>query len=296
VSKFSKILLIIFPRVFVLFLLLVIGPGVFIHKTMERELNQELPFFHSIKMALTLNYDSEEEMKFKEERTREKHHHISIYYPDDFKGLIPITKETLDWAMNKNKELFGTVKEDPVDLIIMQNEEELAELSELEEISGYYSDFEKVFAITYDNEEFITKETALYFFQKSILHEYTHYIFARLTDDVSPYPAWFKEGISEYVGEDQTSVEYSGFNLVPFVELDTLEQWSDVRLQDNTDVYTQSYFAIKYLIDKHGTGILKEIIDETNSSGDFEQGFMKATNMTVVDFQNNFLDGIEKLR
>ena len=297
-SKFFKILLIIFSRVFVLFLLLAIGAGVFIHMNMERELNQELPFFHSIKMALTLNYDSEEEMKFKEERTREKHHHISIYYPDDFKELIPITKETLDWAMKKNKELFGTVKEDPVDLIIVQNEEELAELSELEELSGYYSDFEKVFAVPYVNKESILErmEGSLYFFQKPILHEYTHYIFARLADDVSPYPAWFQEGISEYVGEDQTSVEYSGFNLVPFVELDTPEQWSDVRLQDNTDVYAQSYFAIKYLIDEQGTGILKEIIDETNSSGDFEQGFMKATNMTVGDFDNNFSDAIEKLR
>ena len=262
---------------------------------MEKHSNQDLSFFHSIKMALTLNFDSKKEMQLKEERAREKHHHISVYYPDDFTELIPITKETLDWAMNKNKELFGTVKEVPVDLIIAQNEEELAELSGLEESSGYYSDTNKILAITYDNKELILerKETPLYFFQKSILHEYTHYIFARLVNDsgkkTSSYPAWFQEGISEYVGEDQTILEYSGFKLVPLVELDRLEQWHNVRLQDETDVYEQSYFAIKYLIDQYGTGILKEIIDETNSSGDFEQGFMKATDMTIVDFEDSFL-------
>ena len=292
-SKFFKILFIVFSSVCVVCLLVVIAIGGLFHKVLERELNQDLPFFHSIKMALNHNFDSEEEMQFKEERTREKYHHISIYYPDDSKELIPITKETLDWAMERNKELFGTVKEVPVDFILVQNEEELGDLSGLEEISGYYSDFEKVFAITYDNEEFITNETALYFFQKSILHEYTHYVFARLADDsdsgVSSYPAWFQEGISEYVGEDQTIVEYSELNLVPLVELDTSEQWQNMRLQDDTDVYTQSYFAIKHLIDEHGAGILKEIINETNRSGDFEQGFKKATQMTMVEFENNFL-------
>ena len=263
---------------------------------MEKQSNQDLPFFHSIKMALTLNYDSEKEVQLKEERAREKHRHISIYYPNDYKELMPITKETLDWAMDKNKELFGSLKEVPVDLIIVQNEEELEDLTELEEISGFYSDFDKIFAVTYDNEEFITKETALYFFQKSILHEYTHYIFARMVNDsskgTSPYPTWFQEGICEYVGEDQTIVEYSGFKLLPLVELDRLEQWHNVRLQDETDVYEQSYFAIKYLIDQHGTGILKEIIDETNSSGDFEQGFIKATDMTVVNFEDSFLSNL----
>ena len=301
-SKFFKILLIIFSTVCVLFLLLVIGAGGFIHKAMEKQSNQDLPFLRSIKMALTLNFDSEKEMQLKEERAREKHHHISVYYPDDFTELIPITKETLDWAMNKNKELFGTVKEVPVDLMIVRNEEELAELSELGEVSGYYSDFEKILAVTYDDKELILerKETPLYFFQKSILHEYTHYIFARLVNDsskgISPYPVWFQEGISEYVGEDQTIVEYSELNLVPLVELDTPEQWHNARLQDDTDIYRQSYFAIKHLIDRYGTGILKEIIDETNSSGDFDQGFMKATHMTVDDFENNFLEAIEKLR
>ena len=186
-----------------------------------------------------------------------------------------------------------------MDLIIARNEEELAELSGLEESSGFYSDFDKILAITYENKEAILerKETPLYFFQKSILHEYTHYMFARMVNDWNiSYPAWFQEGISEYVGEDQTTVDYSGFRSVPFAELDTLEQWHNVRLQEETDVYAQSYFAIKYLIDQHGNEILKEIIDETNSSEDFEQGFMQATHMTVFDFENHFLYAYEMLR
>jgi len=298
--KSLKIIFIILSTISVLLLLLAIGAGVFIHKTLEREMNQDLPFFQSIKMALTLNFDGEKETQFKEERTNEQYHHISVYYLDDFSELIPITKETLDWAMDKNRELFGTVKEVPVDLIVVQTKDELRELSDLEDISGFYSDFDRLLAIKYGEKESILqkKETPLYLFQKSILHEYTHYIFGRMVNDLSKgtstaYPIWFQEGISEYVGNDRTIVEYSGFKLVSLVDLVTPEQWQAERVQGDTNVYKQSYFAIKYLIDRFGVGIVKEIINETNNTGDFERSFTQATHMTITEFERNFLDAIK---
>ncbi|WP_172799130.1 collagenase [Bacillus sp. FJAT-29814] len=261
-------------------------------------MNQDLPFFQSIKMAMTLNYDGEKETQFKEERTIEQYHHISVYYPDDFSELIPITKETLDWAMGKNKELFGAVKEVPIDLIVVQNKDELRELSGLEHIAGFYSDFDKLLAIKYDNKEAILekKETPLYNFQKSILHEYTHYIFSRMVNNskgASPYPQWFQEGICEYVGNDQTNVVYSDIKLAPLHELVTQEQWQTARTKGDMDVYKQSYFTIKYLIDTYGVGIVKEIINETNNTGDFDRSFMQATHIGMAEFETNFLGALK---
>ena len=112
----------------------------------------------------------------------------------------------------------------------------------------------------------------------------------------SLYPTWFREGVSEYVGNDQTNVDYSGFRLIPLVELDTQEQWQVARLQDEADIYNQSYFAISYLVDTFGTGIIKKILDETNSTENFEQGFLKATDLTVTTFEKNFSDAIEMER
>jgi Collagenase len=301
-KKLFKIFFIILSTISVLLLLLAIGIGEFIHKTLEREMNQDLSYFQSIKMALTLNYDGEIETQFKEERTKEKYHHISLYYPEEFSELIPITKETLDWAIDKNQELFGTVKEVPVDLIVVQNKDELREFSELEDIAGFYSDFDKVVAITYEDKELILErmETPLHYFQKIILHEYTHYIFARMVNDssegASPYPIWFQEGICDYVGNDQTEVEYSDFDLefVPLVDLVTQKQWEDLLTHGNTEVYLQSYFAVKYLIDTFGVGIVKEIINATNPTGDFERGFMQATGITIFDFEKNFLGQLDR--
>ena len=39
---------------------------------------------------------------------RDVHKHLTIYYPDSDKNLIPLTKRILDLAINKNKDLFKT--------------------------------------------------------------------------------------------------------------------------------------------------------------------------------------------
>ncbi|MFD1738408.1 collagenase [Bacillus salitolerans] len=291
-----KILSIIFLIVFVILLSLAFVVGVFINKTLEKETNEDLPFFQSIKMALTLNFEGENERQLKENRLKEQHHHISIYYPDDFSELIPVTKETLDWAINKNEEIFGTVKVKAVDLIVFKDKDELNELSELIDISGFYSDFDKLLSIRYNYKEMILekKETPLYFFQKSILHEYTHYTFNRMVEGsefgTSVYPIWFQEGISEYIGNDKAIVEYSDFKLVPFSQLVNGEQWQTARFQEGANVYRQSYFAIKYLIDIYGEEVLGKIIKESNSTGDFEGSFIQTTGISIQDLENVFLN------
>jgi hypothetical protein len=288
-----------FVVLFIIFLLLAIGISVFINKTLEKATNADIPFFSSIKMALTQNFEGKTEKNLKENRLKEKYKNITIYYPDEFSELIPITKETIDWAITKNTEVFGTGKIKPVDLIVFKDKEEMEQISDLEDVSGFYSDFDKLVGITYfDNEykELILekKETPLYFFQKSILHEYTHYIFQRLIDNSkggsAAYPLWFQEGIAEYIGNDKTIVEFSHFKAVPLEQLKGGDQWQAARLQDDTNVYKQSYFAIKYLIEHYGEGILSEIIKSTNKTGDFEGSFIKATGIQTLDLEKYSLN------
>lgn len=292
----KKLIKLTFLILFVIFLLLAIGMSVFINKTLEKETSEDLPFFQSIKMALTQNFEGKTEKMLKEHKFKEKYNNITIYYPNDFSELIPITKETLAWAITKNEEVFGKIPEKPVDLLVFKDKEEMKQICDLVDVSGFYSDFDKVLGITYDNKELILerKETPLYFFQKSILHEYTHYSFQRMIvrskGGSASYPLWFQEGIAEFIGNDKTIVEYSDFQVVPFGQLIGGDQWQEARFQDGTNVYQQSYFAIKYLIDKYGEGIVSKIIKSTNRTGDFEGSFMKTTGINIVDLDKNYLN------
>ncbi|WP_167555251.1 peptidase MA family metallohydrolase [Gottfriedia acidiceleris] len=294
-KRFIKIFGITLSSILFIVFLFVIGLGMYVHKTLENKAQEKLPFVQSIKMFLTANFEGKNEKEFKETRLKEKFHNVTIYYPNDFSELIPITKEALNWAINKNKEVFGTVEVKPVDLIVFKDKKEMQELSGLVDVSGIYSDFDKLLAIKFDNKEAILerKETPLYFFQKSILHEYTHYIFSRKVvgtkAGASAYPLWFNEGISEYIGNDKTIVEPSNFKVVSFEQLVNDEKWQTARFQDGTNVYMQSYFAIKFLVANYGEGVLKKIINSTNSSGNFGKSFEKTTGLTFNELEDKFL-------
>ncbi|WP_158290456.1 peptidase MA family metallohydrolase [Halobacillus salinus] len=294
--RFKGVPFIVILALLTVLLLVTFVEGVFTEKTYVKETNKDLPLSQSVKSDATSNLESSNDNLLNDERQKEKYHHISIYYLDDFKELMPITKETLDWAMVKNKQVFGNVETEPVQLVMFENKDNLSKFTALDDVSGFYSDFWKLIAIHYTNKDWILerRETPLYFFQKAILHEYTHYIFRRKIEDsdirVSDYPVWFQEGVAEYIGNDGTEVYYSEFQLVPFAQLFSGEQWSKGRQKDGSGVYKQSYFAIKYLTDTYDEIIIKDIIRKTEQNGDFETGFTEATGITLHDLENNFLN------
>lgn len=195
-------------------------------------------------------------------------------------------KETLEWAKERNKEVLGEVNERRVDLLLFNDDLEFQTMSELEDVAGYYDGFGMVIGIRVDDKQLILdrKETPLYFFQKSLLHEYTHYALDQkiVVTGVAQeyYPLWFQEGLADYIANDGTVVEPYDFEHVKLQELKSHEQWRAARKQPNTDVYDQSYYTIKYLIDQKGEGVIEEIIDATSESGDFKQSFKAVTGVS----------------
>lgn len=299
-KKTIKVIAIVLSIIFVVLLSLLFLGSIFIHKIMEKETGEDLSYFQSIKMVTSLNYDSEIEIELKEKRIKEDYHHINIFYSNKFSELMPLTKETLEGAIKRNEELFGVVNLRPIDLIVFDDKEEMEKVAELIDVLGYYSDYDKLLGIAYYDKQLILErnETALYHFQEIILHEYTHYIFNRKVEDstqgVSAYPIWFQEGLAEYIGNDKVIIEYSDFQNVQFENLIDLEQWEKARLQNDTDVYRQSYFAIKYLADEFGEKSLRDIIDSTNSTGDFEESFNEVTGMNIDKLESDFLNSYKK--
>ncbi|MGE6204386.1 collagenase [Guptibacillus hwajinpoensis] len=115
------------------------------------------------------------------------------------------------------------------------------------------------------------------------MHEFAHYALDRkvesTTPGLDPYPLWFQEGVAEYIANDQTIVEASDFELVNYDQLKSYQQWKTARKQDGTDVYDQSYFTIKFLIDESGENVIEDIINATSNSGDFKRSLEDVTGL-----------------
>ena len=295
-KKITKIVIvcsaILVTFVFVLFL----GGSLLFHKVIAEETDAEFTYFQSVKAILNFNADGKMEKQIKDSYLSTDHHHISIYYEEEFAELLPLTEETLDWAIKRNEEIFGETNSKSMDFIVFEEIKDLAEFSGLEQVGGYYTDLQKVLAISYRDKELILNrdEMALYHFQQMILHEYTHYVFSRKGGNAAIYPHWFGEGLAEYIGNDQHEVPFPHFEKVAFKQLATIEQWQAARFSSATDVYLQSYFAIEYLISEFGEEIISQLIDSVGETKNFEKSLEQVTGLTIMELEEEFLKAYGK--
>ncbi|WP_422123322.1 hypothetical protein DHX103_00480 [Planococcus sp. X10-3] len=267
--------------------LLLLGGSFLLYKGVTTDLDIELTYFETMEIWLNRNAEKESVKEVKETYLQEDYHHVSIYYKEDFQDLLPITRETLDLAFAKTEALFGKISYEPVDFILVEDGVELAKISGKEDLGGFYTEIDRVFAIQYYDKELILErdEFPLYIFQEIILHEYTHYAFARKTHELEKYPEWFTEGVAEYVTDEGWGASIHAFELIPFAQLITQEQWEEAKTMAGTDNYAQSYYAVKYLIDEYGVGVISEIMDSVNKTKDFEQSFKKITGLTISELE-----------
>lgn len=278
---------------------LLLGGSFFLHKAIAGEQDSNLTYFQTMKALFTLNAEQDLEKQIKESYLQEDYHHVSIYYEEDFTELLPIAKETLDLAIAKTEALFGKTSQEPIDFLVFKNSEEMSKMSGTEGGAGFYSEFDKVLAINYigkDLKDPILEgdETALYIFQEAILHEYTHYVFNRKAPEQDIYPFWFIEGVAEYAEDEGQGAPLPAFELIPFAQLTTHEQWQEARNIPSTHHYAQSYYAIKCLVDQYGEGVIKEIMDSANETKDFEKSIEKVTGLTISEFEAIFRTSLKK--
>lgn len=267
--------------------LLLLGGSFLLYKDVANEQNLDLTYLEAMETLITGHSEKELRKQIKESYSKENHLHVSIYYNENSKELLPITKETLDLAFAKTESLFGEISYEPVDFILLEEAEELAKLSGTENLGGFYTELDRVLAIQYYDKKLILERDkfSLYIFQEIILHEYTHYAFARKTQDWDIYPAWFREGVSEYVADEGRGASIRDYELIPFAQLNTQQQWEEANTLAETNNYVQSYYAIKYLTDEYGEGIISEIMDSVNETKNFEKSFEELTGLTISELE-----------
>ena len=291
--------LIVFSSILVIFLISIFG----VLKVFQKELNattgENETFYATAKAFFTLNYDSELEIKLKAESMKQEYHNISIFYQEENEKLIPLTLETLEWAQEISRELLGDYEQSAIDMIFMERDD-LQKLSNLDGVAGFYSNFDKVMGVHVhpDNVESILQkvETPLYNFQRTILHEYTHYATLRKIEGADTFgdlfPQWFIEGIAEYVGNSQTEVHYEvdQYKILPLERISWGDDWQEARQIETADAYMQGYLSVNYLIQVYGENVVMKLIEETSDTEGFYTVLEKVTGKPIGVFEQEVLD------
>jgi hypothetical protein len=142
-------------------------------------------------------------------------------------------------------------------------------------------------------------ETPLYYFQKTILHEYAHYATFRKIGDSGAmgdaFPLWFIEGVAEYIGNDKTEVHYESFHYetLSLKSISGEDEWKEARLNPDADPYLQSYFTVNYLIQEYGENVVIDLIDKTKETDDFYMALEQVTGKTILEFEQDVLKHYE---
>ncbi|KKI92525.1 hypothetical protein WQ54_09210 [Bacillus sp. SA1-12] len=235
----------------------------------------------------------------KENKLIKTYRNVNIYYQPQEQELLPIIEGILKKADSITTGLFGSIKDNKIDLILHSSSEDLYEKTALIETMGYFDDPNDTVGVAISDKEEIlaNRMPGSFYFQSTIMHEYTHYRLQAFIKEkglfVNRIPLWFHEGVAEYVGMHDVTHRYYPFHETSFTKLDTHDEWEKFRL-DDYDVYLQSYYAIKYLVDTYGKTMIKKIIVETAEVNDFNEGFTRATGITVNDLQTNYLEEAKK--
>lgn len=61
-------------------------------------------------------------------------------------------------------------------------------------------------------------------------------------------------------------------------------------MEDNADVYTQSYYAVQILTDEFGEGIIMDLLRETKKTSSFEEALKKKTDYTYKDLERKIME------
>src|SRR5690606_7054956 len=253
VKKSAKIALLVSAVILSVLLLLAFVGSFLVYKVAVEPFDEDLTYAQTVKGFITGNAEGKNEKRLKESSMRDDHHHISIYYEENFSDLLPRPKETLELALERTAELLGKTDEVPLDLLVYESFVEMNNYKLSEARDAYYSDFQKIIAFHNSGKEVLLAEDdlALYSFRQLLIHEYAHYAFYRRAESPQHYPMWFIEGVAEYAGNDPDEVFFPHFESLPFRQLNTPGQWEAALGTPLKSPYSQSYYALAFLTGEH---------------------------------------------
>lgn len=200
-----------------------------------------------------------------------------IYYKNNLENSnIKLIDESIQKGANDSNKYFGQAKSYPLRVTVFSTTEEYKKAFRNAR-EGHYDTYSIYLSL---------EDITAY----KLIHEYTHFkVESFCRDKRIPYfamPAWFNEGIAEYISFQYRRDKADMVSLDKPVDFGELKIITDFQEAYNKGypVYFQSYLAIKKIVELKGEKCLQNILLDSKKM-DFDSAFMKNTSISIEKLQ-----------
>lgn len=144
-----------------------------------------------------------------------------------------------------------------------------------------------------------------------IAAELSHYYLFNTAKRSSIYfPRWFDEGLAIYLGHSGSTARFTRPEQLQELLKDSrypknLSYWNGMKGQLRwmkqiftggyiTNMYTHSYFTVRFLVDKYGIEKLQNLIYETKTNSSFENAFHNIYGFSTSELSDSFLNSAQQ--
>ncbi len=191
----------------------------------------------------------------------------------------------LDNAYNSVAPDFMFVPHEKIPVVVYNRQEYEDTIIDAPSWSGAAYDGKIRLAIKPDQKNF-------YQLQSDVIHEYTHVIVSKLSNNHCP--RWFNEGLAKYE-EYLHGVQPRIYMLGIAYSSDQILPWNNI---DNALIssvpeqallaYQQSFSFVYYLVQTYGMPKIVEVLKQTGASGDFNAAVQSVYGVSIETLQQNW--------
>ena len=130
-----------------------------------------------------------------------------------------------------------------------------------------------------------------------LAHEYTHLAVADMAG-INRVPRWFDEGMAMFIStewgwSDNLAMGRVGVfgDFIPLMEIEQVNRFGEGKAHV---AYSQSYLAVKYMVDNYGKGSLSRFLREIGRGRKVDAALTTATGSNFLEFQEEFNQHLAK--
>ena len=215
-------------------------------------------------------------------------HPLAKLYLDN-QTHLPTVDSALNRAQARLSELINWRLAYKPDLYVVGDLDRFTEL-----IGGKFPDWGAAAAIP-SRQRIVIKSPDRFQVQRSlpelVAHEYSHLVLADRMG-IREAPRWLDEGMAMYVSAEWGWTDNLAMSKAAvfrqFVKLSEIDRVNRFNAGKAGVAYSQSFLAVKYLVDQYGVGPLNLLLDNLAAGQPMDTALMRSTGALEVEFESEF--------